>query len=101
MELPTSTALVCLRSWPLPAQQQRLLEAYLRQPDAVLLFTEDALTYWLSNPALFDTIHAPSYALQGEVSELASDKIPAFILQLSDTAWLELTLKSQPVLNLG
>lgn len=98
-------ALVCLRSWPLPAQQDKLLVSWLAQPNTVILLTEQALGQWLATPELFDTVAVPTYALQVEVSGIAKDtpaaSIPAFLLQLSDTAWLDLTLQSQPVLNLG
>ncbi|WP_411358398.1 hypothetical protein [Pseudidiomarina salilacus] len=98
-------ALICLRCWPLPAQQQKLLTSWLAQPNTVLLLTEQALAQWLATPVLFDTVSVPVYALQAEVSNLTNDNpdqaVPAFLLQLSDSAWLDLTLQSQPVLNLG
>lgn len=98
-------ALVCLRRWPLPAQQQKLLTSWLAQPNTVLLLTEQALAQWLAMPALFDKVSVPVYALQAEISDLTNNHpdqaVPAFVLQLSDSAWLDLTLQSQPVLNLG
>ncbi|MBY6063040.1 hypothetical protein CWI80_00575 [Pseudidiomarina sediminum] len=94
-------ALITLRNWPLSHADQALLAATASQQEVVLIVSEHALSAMLANPDTFAELDYPCYVLQTELALHTSASLPAYVMQLSDSSWVELTLASGPVTFLG
>lgn len=95
-----------VRRWPLAKHDQALLEeaSLADNQQVMLILTEDALTSLWQHPDELLAFPYTCYAVQAEIelvraenSTLADAPFPAFIMQLNDASWVELTLQSQLV----
>ncbi|MDN7137870.1 hypothetical protein J6J34_06585 [Pseudidiomarina sp. 1ASP75-14] len=94
-----------LRQWPLAEHDRALLQQSCTDDRQILLIvTEQALeTLWQNPDELLDfphtcyAVHTEIELLRADNSTLADLPFPAFIMQLNDASWVELTLQSQLV----
>lgn len=89
-----------LRQWP----QADWINQWLDE-DSVVIISEQALRAVMQQPELLQQLPTRCCnCLRSEVlllSESERDRVPAHVLQLADSAWLELTLQSAPVISWG
>ncbi|RUO60268.1 hypothetical protein [Pseudidiomarina insulisalsae] len=96
-------ALFYLRDWPLNERDKELLASAAGQQDVTVILTEAALEKVLRQPDVLASFSYPAYVLVTELKLYgeAVEELPAYVMQLNDASWVELTLESQPVLYLG
>ncbi len=100
----TEQTVFYVRQWPLAAHDKALLQQATQTSQVILLLTEAALQkLWLEPDALLEFPYT-CYALQSEIEHLREHldsytdaPFPAFVMQLNDASWVELTLQSQLV----
>lgn len=89
-----------LRQWP----QADWINQWLDE-DSVVIISEQALHAVMQQPELLQQLPTGCCnCLRSEVlllSESERDRVPAHVLQLADSAWVELTLQSAPVISWG
>lgn len=88
-----------LRQWP----QADWFAQWLRQ-DTVVIVSEQALRAVMQQPVLLQQLPATVNCLRSEVLLLSAaerEQIPAHLLQLADSAWVELTLQCAPLISWG
>lgn len=100
----TEQCVYYVRSWPLATHDHALLQESAAQQQVILILTEAALVQLWQHPD--DLLQFPytCYAIQTEIQALRESvaalhelPFPAFIMQLNDASWVELTLQSQLV----
>ena len=92
-------ALHTLRQWPTTDWISQWLHS-----DCQVIVSEQALRAVLAEPHLLELIPCPCYCLLSEVQLLRPElreQVPAHLLQLADTAWLDLTLQCSPIISWG
>ncbi|MFC0444865.1 hypothetical protein ACFOD1_10480 [Pseudidiomarina halophila] len=100
----TEQTVFYVRSWPLAKHDSALLQESALQQQVILILTETALVQLWQQPDELAQFPYTCYAIQTEiqalrdtVAELNELPFPAFIMQLNDASWVELTLQSQLV----
>ncbi|MGQ4275864.1 hypothetical protein ACQ5ES_02235 [Pseudidiomarina sp. E22-M8] len=100
----TEQCVYYVRRWPLADHDRALLQQSALQQQVILILTENALTHLWQTPD--DLLQFPytCYAIQTEIQALRATEddltelpFPAFVMQLNDASWVELTLQSQLV----
>ena len=92
-------ALHILRQWP----ARDWLTQWLHE-DTVVIVSEQALEAVIQHPELLELLPPARHCLRSEVLLLEPaqrELIPAHLVQLADTAWVELTLQCAPLISWG
>lgn len=88
-----------LRQWP----THDWLAQWINE-DTVVIVSEQALAAVIQQHNLLTLLPPAQYCLRSEVLLLETaqrELVPAHLLQLADTAWVELTLQCAPLISWG